>query len=458
MPIRQIKLQSDSHPPFSKSEHNIIDIDIPADVGSSNLARSYIVLKTTIDTTGNGVHNVGFGDSANDSMPYSPNALIKLCRLESSTKGVLEDIKGHNVIFTNLHQRVRDFDELNSEELFGVYREQDIQGNIYTPFRKLYKQGTTTSAELEPEIHIPLRTMFGLGNVDNFNHGGVGKLRVHIELEDILTVVRQFRRYTDHATSPLAFNDKAAGGNPITQLVATDIFDNDEDFPLWVGQSLNVQYTPAAGVPTLKDVLVTDITRVPATGVVTITLSDNVGSVDITAVTVIENAATTIEYNISDAQVVLFQQVGKQAPRQQVVYRTFEVERLNKSAHETYEQQFDIPGNCITALALTPTTSLMSVIDNCSSYRYRLNNIDTTDRNIEPNQSPLYIDRMTLSLLNSGLPVHNLKTGFTNQALFLNPIPLQDAPQVLHLSMKFSSAPACPVIYFYKQVERVLKS
>ncbi len=136
----------------------------------------------------------------------------------------------------------------------------------------------------------------------------------------------------------------------------------------------------------------------------------------------------------------------------------FEVERLNKSAHETYEQQFDIPGNCITALALTPTTSLMSVVDNCSSYRYRLNNIDTTDRNIEPNQSPLYIDRMTLSLLNSGLPVHNLKTGFTNQALFLNPIPLQDAPQVLHLSMKFSSAPACPVIYFYKQVERVLKS
>jgi len=457
MPIRQIKLQSDSHPPFSKSEHNIIDIDIPADVGSSNLARSYVVFKTTIDTTGDGVHNVGFGDSANDSMPYSANALIKLCRLESSTKGVLEDIKGHNVIFTNLHQRVRDFDELNSEELFGVYREQDIQGNIYTPFRNLYKQGTTTSAELEPEIHIPLRTMFGLGNVDNFNHGGVGKLRMHFELEDIIPVVRQFRRYTDHTTSALAFNDKVAGGAPITELVATDIFDNDEDFPLWVGQSLNVQYSVAAS-PQTKNVLVGAITRDSVTGVVTITLSTDIGSADVTAVTVIENAATTIEYNISDAQLVLFQQVGKQAPRQQVVYRTFEVERLNKSAHETYEQQFDIPGNCITALGLTPTTTLISVVDNCSSYRYRLNNIDTTDRNIEPNQSPLYIDRMTLSLLNSGLPVHNLKTGFTNQALFLNPIPLQDAPQVLHLSMKFSSAPACPVIYFYKQVERVLKS
>ena len=364
-------------------------------------------------------------------------------------------------MFANLHQRVRDFDELNSEELFGVYREQDIQGNNYTPFRKLYKQGATTSTELEPEIHLPLRTMFGLANVDNFNHSGVGKLRMHFELEDVVPVVREFLRYTNHTTSPLAFDNQTtvAGGNPITKIVATAVYDNDEDFPLWVGQSLNVQYTPAAGSPTLKNAKITDITRA-GTGKVTITLNANLGAADITAVTVIENAATadSIQYEITDAQVVLYQQLGKQAPRQQVVYRTFEVERLNKSAHETYEQQFDIPGNCITALVLTPKTSLMSEIDNCNAYRFRLNGIDTTDRNVVPNKTPLYIDRLTLSLLNAGLPVHNLRISGADQAIYANPIPLQDAPQVLHLSMKFSSAPACEVLYLYKQVERVLKS
>ena len=73
MPLRLLKLQSDSHAPFSKSEHKIIDIDIPADVGTTNLSRSYVVFKMKISGTDAtlGVHNVGFGDSTNAAMVYT---------------------------------------------------------------------------------------------------------------------------------------------------------------------------------------------------------------------------------------------------------------------------------------------------------------------------------------------------------------------------------------------------
>ena len=168
---------------------------------------------------------------------------------------------------------------------------------------------------------------------------------------------------------------------------------------------------------------------------------------------------------------------------------TYSLERLNMpviAANASFDRQFDIEPNCINAMTLTPIVNaatatspppLFSRFDKVQSYRWRLDGVDTTSRDIIPCQS-LYHDRLMATLTSGYVKVKNLNlnpsqqpvsNGFANpannsvaneQQVFVipSPVPLKQEPQVLQLRInQGDAASTAKTMYLYKQVQKQLK-
>ena len=126
------------------------------------------------------------------------------------------------------------------------------------------------------------------------------------------------------------------------------------------------------------------------------------------------------------------------------------------SANTQYDRQYDIRSGTINALLLTPANnSLLSIKDNVSSFRWRLNGIEQTNWDIVLNQS-LYNDRL-LSVLSSG----NIKVRNLAPVSFIagQSIPLSPESQVLQIRLNQGANPSSAKIsYLYKQVSRAIKA
>ena len=79
------------------------------------------------------------------------------------------------------------------------------------------------------------------------------------------------------------------------------------------------------------------------------------------------------------------------------------VEKYILPATQDFQHRFDLEGNTLNTYLLSPSgTGLLSEANNLSSYRVRLNNLDTTNRDIKVN-SALYLDKLKSTFFNSGL-------------------------------------------------------
>ena len=140
-------------------------------------------------------------------------------------------------------------------------------------------------------------------------------------------------------------------------------------------------------------------------------------------------------------------------------FLTYEVERINMpavSASTQYDRQFDIHPGTINAIMLTPASNtLPSIQDNASSFRWRLNGLEQTNRDIVINQS-LYNDRV-MSVLSSG----NIKVRNLSPVSFIAPqsVPLSPERQVLQIRLNQSSSPStAKILYLYKQVRKAIRA
>ena len=157
-------------------------------------------------------------------------------------------------------------------------------------------------------------------------------------------------------------------------------------------------------------------------------------------------------------------------------------------ANNQYTRQFDLEPGTVNVFAMMPklfddargtnsceSQPLFSLNDGFSDYRWRLNTIDTTSRDIVPYQS-LYYDRLMTTLSNSYMKIKNLRlTGGqapsnataspkTDAAvktyLIPSPIPRSDSSQVLQLRMLRNNASVdagSTILHLYKQVQKDLK-
>jgi hypothetical protein len=174
-------------------------------------------------------------------------------------------------------------------------------------------------------------------------------------------------------------------------------------------------------------------------------------------------------------------------------FTTYSLERINMPAtttNSTYVKQFDIEPSTINCFmmfmkyydtqagteAKDNTQHLFSTPDGLNSYRWRLNMIDTTSRDVVPHQS-LYNDRLMTRLNNGRMRIKNLR--LTNGARFdadasikstnnrpgihtfivPTPIPKREVSQVIQIRInqeRDAAAGAPKILYLWRQVEKSL--
>ncbi len=140
-------------------------------------------------------------------------------------------------------------------------------------------------------------------------------------------------------------------------------------------------------------------------------------------------------------------------------FLTYQVERINMSdvaANTQFDRQFDIHPGTINAIMLTPANNtLPSIKDNVSSFRWRLNGLEQTNRDIVVDQS-LYNDRV-MSVLSSG----NIKVRNLSPVVFIAPqsIPLSPERQVLQIRLnQGGTKSSAKILYLYKQVRKAIRA
>jgi hypothetical protein len=85
----------------------------------------------------------------------------------------------------------------------------------------------------------------------------------------------------------------------------------------------------------------------------------------------------------------------------QFQYETYSVEQTNQPATLQYRKQFQLEADAMSFVYMTPLDSLIGEQNLSASYRWTLNNIDLTNRNIPINRNTsgsLYYDRLLMNV------------------------------------------------------------
>ena len=253
----------------------------------------------------------------------------------------------------------------------------------------------------------------------------------------------------------------SADASATTQVVPRRI-NREEDIPFYVGQKINIAAiyafnagaNPAEksrGMTSGKTKLVTrriieikynrgesDVGLVGALNIpnsVTLVLNepidtsaDNVTPLETgssyKAIRVRSAQANLAPFQVDFAEVVL-EQLSPQNVQpdngQPIQYTTFETEEFTSPAQNSFQRMFECPPNCSNLYIMRPENAddgvgcLTSEQGNIEQYRIRVDNKDVSDRAISlrgatvgESSDPLHLQKLSIALQNSNLPVKNL--------------------------------------------------
>ena len=489
MPVKVLKIISEQSGPFSRT-NNKVDIKLPAYIGYSDLSKTCLVVKlklTKSDGTDLGLYDAVFNTGLDAS------CLIKNCSIESSNSGMIESIPASNVLTTNLNLLSRDFEDLEARRVYGygeTYSSTNSQ-QVGTLLKKKF-HGTTSSAQ-ESYLKIPLKNLFGIAKMKQFPNSMVGDLTIHIEFEDDLRVInKMFKQVKNFAmnvgnTSPSnTFTNPNSGIPP-------------DSSAFWVGQPV-IAYIDGLGNTKIPRVI-TSINYDTGTNKAEYTLDSSVAWSATTSNNFVTPGNSNVDdhalqYSVSEIDCVVYQWIL--SPKQQqslnskmrkginLQFMTWKAERVNMPniiANNTYNRQFDLEPNVVNVFGLMPhipTTvnaasaqPLLSRFDSASSYRWRLNGVDTTNQDVKP-LGWLYNDRLLATTSNGYMKVKNLNlnnlraynatnseydpavlTSDPQSFIIPSPIPLSPEQQTIQLRLHQGDADSKSnkIFYLYKQVK-----
>lgn len=152
---------------------------------------------------------------------------------------------------------------------------------------------------------------------------------------------------------------------------------------------------------------------------------------------------------------------------QPIQYTTFETEEFTTPAQNSLQKMFECPANCTNLYVMRPenagTGSLTSTQGNIDNYRIRVDNKDVSDRPIGLRSTngrnaapdPLHLQKLSVTLQNSNLPVKNLtergldmdlheawqcNNKVTDKFLIGQVLPLTNSPKHVQINIESSSA------------------
>jgi hypothetical protein len=499
-----VKLQSVQGGPFSATQ-NIVDFDVPQDSGAYDLSKSYVNLSCTVDATGaddgnnggNGVYLPQFQlnkDSGAAEVDFLPNvALVRNFKMGCSNRGSICDTRRVDVLRSNLYQYEKNADEQQADQYRSLLQCNDRTMQKGSILRDLRKEGSTLSRNLTAEVKIPLSQLCNFGNVTYYDSHRYGRTRLNLELNLDRVRVTQILgadagENWSQNNARNAFNNVTAIINPgCTTLVSSATFEHLEDSPFWVGQKISISATKAGAVDpgNVTDVVrrITSITWRPgvlAANQGRIELSLNSAFSTVGTITadqayshiVCDGDTATFAFNVNTANVVL-ERVGTAKKVKDVIsYTEWSTEQFNANGIQNMQRMFELEPNAINVFIMK-NEDIMSRLGDVTRYRLRLNNMDLTNRDVFVN-SPLYYDRLNMSLLNSVNSLHNLNektatvtsvgdpdpkdkfvTDSTDMLVISNPLPATPEPKQLQLNIDAATASIHKLCLFKQLVKSI---
>jgi hypothetical protein len=497
MSYKIVKFVSNQSGPFTKSA-NTVDLELPAYVGYCDMMRTSIVINMKLIVANGdplGLYNAGFNDG------LDATCLIKNCSISTNKSGVIEQIPQPNILYSNLSQTQRDFEDDNGMGVFGFgtvvnHPTDDPGDDLLSTFIRKVKDGTRLSTQ-ETYLKIPLAKLFGCCNMKQFPNNLFGNIKISLEFEDDPKILQCLFKQTVTNEIGLGDANTAAQSSFFYLPIGTPL-------QYHVGQSITVTTTTDAGGQAGD---ITDITYNSGNNKHMITA--NFGTPPTFAGTNTDvlkpNASGTndvdLRYSIRDVELEVYQWNltsqqenslnSKMKKGVAMDFTTYSLERINMPAittNSTYVKQFDIEPSTINCFMMfmkyydaqedvnagSNTQHLFSTPDGLNSYRWRLNMIDTTSRDVVPHQS-LYNDRLMTTLNNGRMRIKNLR--LTNGArldtdesiksaknkpgistfIIPTPIPKREVSQVIQIRINQERAAvgAAPkILYLWKQVEK----
>lgn len=450
---------------------NLVDVEIPANIGMVDLSRTAVVVSFKSDNTPTANTNAilnqfldllknGHANSQDNSNYHTAAVYVRHASLFNSKKGKIEELREVQCLKGNLALYTRNMDDANAIKNRGADCGQK-QRFVAETMNDIVKDGTEKSRQGDFELRIPLKEVFDFCNNPAYDttDAGVTKLHFEFHFDKVIAGIKSsennvgngFRTANAHAATGGVFPqvlmgamelpttatqaDNTTGGvvNITDPLVTTATYPDLRACPFFVGQQLNhiVNSTdrtnPFGGAVTTANNfrVITAIGR-PAAGNkdrVQLTLSnENIPQLGI---------AKRINPAAGQGQLVALEDVAQnylQATTRPIQINSVELQVLvdpsadkvpnftyveYKSDRDTYAarlqlvRNYEIPPNCRSAYVFFTPEQRESFENHLESYRISIDNEDIIGRRVNL-FSPLDLDLKSGTLTNSGLRVRSL--------------------------------------------------
>jgi len=492
-----VKYQSVQGGAFTSSQ-NLVDFRIPMS-GVYDLRDSFINLNCTLDVTdkaaqaavGTAIYDFnGEWVSADaEKLHFQNVACVKNAVLDCAKQGRIENLRRCDILRQNLATYTKtQMEDVDESYLDFAQFKAPISRQQYGQFAQLNKLGTNKSRyNTQTQIPIRLSDVFEFCRVREYDTDKAGETHIHLELNRDKLQVRQVMKDADiHPAAVKQMIDTPAGvatsnnllvvgaSSGTTPLKFTDL----NQSPYYVGQMLLVTATHTdGGADDRADApaIVNSVTWDKDTGSLSLTFEQAWGVPIVagkayTAISVKIGEVDSVALNVDTAEIVL-RRVNNPEGVGQINYNTYSTEETNGNGQTTFQNLFTIEPEATNIMCMFPDSAdgLLSVNNDITSWRLRLNNEDLTDRDVS-RKSPLAYDRLAMTLNSMGEGLSNLvqnpgettaanwgatftQTAFDN-ILIGNPLFQTQQQKLLQLNIN-SGGTGVKKLVLYKQLPRV---
>jgi hypothetical protein len=412
---RYVKIPSVQSGKFNLTNLNRIDFDLDPNM-VYDLDNSWIELNVNVtaeeSTSGkSGVYKVKAQMVNHADVKLENSMMVKNCHLRSAMKGMLEDIRDVNILRANLSELMDSSTDKQGKAFKNVghlFESNQLKSSL---FRELHKEGNVSSRNVEAPIRIKMSELFNLGSLREFDTRMLGRCRVHIELDNVLSFSPQTETEMGGSADMADITGAATNINSFTTDNSLKVL---EESPLWVGEAVKINATGAGGAANITDhyALITSITY-NNDRTLTVTVDDAVTDLgageSYTNVSIAPVPADTSEFTVDSAELVSQVVSNPSAPAGKMSYTTYTTEQYNANGLTTFQRLYQVEPEAVSLMVMFPKNAngLLSHNANISNYRLKIDNVDQTDRNIVPH-TPLYYQFLNDTMLDAGLPIANL--------------------------------------------------
>jgi hypothetical protein len=486
---REVKLNSIQGGPFTTSQ-NRISFSVPSD-GVYDLSESYVNLNCEISVVENetasgiGVYPMSLSFASAKGGGALPNvwnpALVKNCSIKSERQGSIENIRRIDQISNVLQLYNNSVLELRGKSVDAMTTlAGNFNINLYSLFRDINKVGVVKSkANNVAPIKIKLEDLFDFAHqaveLDTTKTGQV-MIDLELQISKIGSAMPEDMKSAQWGAGITTGWANVTAQGDANEIVTTWTATNLNQSPLYVGQKLKVSATGTGGAGNVvdKEAVISSIEWVSSgadKGKLKVQFEAKWGDVGVgetfTGITVATEVPASSSISLNFGELVLKRLAKTSSDFDTIEYSTFTTEQDNGNGLTTFQKQYQVEGDSDAVVVVFPDTEDDSQsISDVEQFRLRLNNDDLTDRDVQV-QSPLYYDRINMSMTQMGLRLKRLnqQNGTANfkeldialqgefiQSVIMNPLVQTPSEKLLQVNTQGGAVNA---ITLFKHLPRV---